>query len=189
MATDVASHASPAMLATLALWPNASVSDWRGTSRNAPTKLSTRRARTARATVGRYRIAEFLEPPGDRAAATLHVGVGPTTGAGRGVRIEVCPVGVPNQRRDQPDERIRRAPGHADGAERGQRQHSDTVSHARVRHHWSPSGLQRKIGHTDGQVPLLIDQPPAGRGDELGKIRWPVDKSIGNEPNHPANAR
>ena len=140
-------------------------------------------------TVGRYRIAEFLEPPGDRAAATLHVGVGPTTGAGRGVRIEVCPVGVPNQRRDQPDERIRRAPGHADGAERGQRQHSDTVSHARVRHHWSPSGLQRKIGHTDGQVPLLIDQPPAGRGDELGKIRWPVDKSIGNEPNHPANAR
>jgi len=56
-------------------------------------------------TVGRYRIAEFLEPPGDRATATLHVGVGPTTGAGRGVRIEVCPVGVPNQRRDQPDER------------------------------------------------------------------------------------
>ena len=30
------------MLATLALWPNASASDWRGTSRNAPTRLSTK---------------------------------------------------------------------------------------------------------------------------------------------------
>jgi hypothetical protein len=140
-------------------------------------------------TAGRYRIAEFLEPPGNCAAATLHVGVGPTTAACRGVRIEVCPVSVPNQRRDQPDERIRRTPGHADGAERWQRQHSDTVSHARVRHHRSPGGLQWKIGHTDGQVPLLIDQPPAGRGDELRKIGWPFDKSIGDESNHPANAR
>ena len=69
-------------------------------------------------TVGRYRIAEFLEP---RVTAPRRCtpGVGPTTGAGRGIRIEVCPVGVPNQRRDQPDERIRRAPGHADGAEGG----------------------------------------------------------------------
>ena len=77
--------------------------------------------------VGRYRIAEFLEPSGDRAAATLHPGVGPTTGTGHGVPIEVGPVGVPNQRRDQSDERIRRAPGHADGAERGKREYSDTV--------------------------------------------------------------
>ena len=92
-------------------------------------------------TVGRYGIAEFLEPPGYRAATALYMGGGPTMGTGRGVRIEVCQVGVPNQRRDQPDERIRRAPGHADGAERGQREHSDTVSHARVRDHRSPSGL------------------------------------------------
>ena len=44
-----------------------------------------------------------------------------------------------------------------------------------------------KIGHTDGQVPLLIDR--RRRAAEMSrKIRWPVDKSIGNEPNHPANA-
>ena len=91
-------------------------------------------------TVGRYRIAEFLEPPGDRAAATRAVGVGPTTSAGRGVRIEVCPVGVANQRRDQPDERIRRAPGHADGAERGQgRLASDARCSPPAATGWPPS--------------------------------------------------
>jgi hypothetical protein len=73
------------------------------------------------------------------------------------VRIEVCPVGVPDQRRDQPDERIRRAPGHADGAERGQRQHSDTVSHARVRHHRSPRSATKTVTQTV-KVPLFIDR-------------------------------
>ena len=61
--------------------------------------------------------------------------------------------------------------------------------HARVRHHRSPSGLQRKTGHTDGQVPLLVDQAPAGRGDELGKIRWPLDQSIADPSNLPVHTR
>ena len=134
-------------------------------------------------TVGRYRIAEFLEPPGDRAAATLHAGVGPTTGAGRGIRIEVCSVGVPNQRRDQPDERIRRAPGHADGAE------ARAATAQRHRELLACATTGRRAVCNGRSVTQTVrchcsSIAAGGRGDELGKIRWPLDQSVGNEPNH-----
>ena len=124
----------------------------------------------------RYRIAEFLEPPGDRAAATLARRRGPDHGCRSWVRIEVCPVGVPNQRRDQPTS-ASAAPGHADGAERGQRQHSDTVGRARA----PPPGRRavcngRSVAQT---VRCHRSSISRRRAAEMSwKIRWPVDKSI-----------
>ena len=78
---------------------------------------------------------------------------------------------ITGERTDSFDHRLHQPPVGLLEAERRKRHECGTMRSARVRHHRTARNPQRKLGHVDDQVPVLVEQSRASGVDDLGQRR------------------
>lgn len=96
---------------------------------------------------------------------------------------------ITGERTDSFDHQLHQPPVGLLEAERRKRHERGTMRSARVRHHRTARNPQRKLGHVDDQVPVLVEQPRASSVDDPGQRRRRGHQRVAYGGDLPAHVR